>query len=491
MRTMLEKSLAMLLCVVMCLSLFPMSAFAEQITTRVEPSCTEPGQILTEDLQTHTVQAETIPPTGHSFGEWMTADGGFEERICTACGASERRVMMTAEEEQFPRLDLWGSMDGINKKARITLEADFRGAGEVFHCYAVMNMQGHSTLGLDKSNYTLRFFDDQEAQEKHKLRFGDWQREHKFILKADYFDVTQGRNLIGARLWRGVEETREKLPARIASLPTLGTVDGFPVSVWLNDSFLGLYTLCLHKDDDLYGMRDGERNAILICNRNSEDEALFRAPVELDAEGVHDWEIEFSGTEDWDWARESFNSLIDFVMRSSDEEFRTGLSEYLDVDAAIDYLVFIYTLGLVNSGAKDLVMLSYGDAWIPMAFDMDEAFGMMPGGEGFYPPDDFLPQRENGIWTSGTGSLLWDRLLQNFEQEIRERYQSLRQGVLSEDTILSAVAAYVDGIPASLYLREAERYPGRPAAAEMKEQIQNYLIERLPILDVRLGGTES
>ena len=491
MKSSLNKSLALLLCLVMCLSLFPAAAFAEQITTRIEPSCTEAGQILTEDPQTHTVRAETIPPTGHSFGEWTPADGGYEERICSVCGASEHRVMMTAAEEQFPRLDLRGSMEGINKKARVTLEADFTGAGEDFQCYAVMTMQGHSTLGLDKQNYTLRFYDDQDAQEKHKLRFGDWKKEHKFILKADYLDVTQGRNLICAQLWRAVEETRENLPPQIAALPTLGTVDGFPVSVWLNDSFLGLYTLCLHKDDDLYGMHDGEQSAILICNRSVEDEAFFRAPVELDAEGVHDWEIEFSGTEDWDWARESFNSLIDFVMRSSDEEFRERLRDYLDVDAAIDYLVFICTLGLVNSGAKDLVMLSYGGAWIPTAFDMDEAFGMMPGGEGFYPPDSFLPQREDGVWTSGTGSLLWDRLLQNFDEEIRTRYQTLRQGVLSEENILSAVDAYIGGIPASLYLREAERYPGRPAASEMKEQIQNYLIERLPILDEKLGGTES
>ena len=175
-------------------------------------------------------------------------------------------------------------------------------------------------------------------------------------------------------------------------------------------------------------------------------------------------------------------------MHSSDEEFREHLGEYLDVDAAVDYLLFIYALGLSDSGAKDLVLLSYGDKWIPTVYDMDGAFGLLPDGESASPPDSFLPRCEDGVWTSGTGSLLWDRLLQNFEGELRARYQTLRRGPLSAENILSAVDGFTGSIAASLYLRDAERYPGRPAADEMIEQIHCYIAERLPALDSVFGG---
>ncbi len=463
-------------------------SLADIITTTIEPTCTEPGQVLTEDTEAHVIKAETIPATGHSFGDWLPIDSFYEERVCAVCGEKETRITLTAEERAIPWLMLYGSMDGINKKTRVTLKASFIRPGDGFECYSITSIQGHSTLGLDKPNYTVRFYDDADGGQKHKVSFGNWHKEHKYILKADYYDVTQCRNLVGAELWRELTKSRENVHPRIAALPTLGAVDGFPISLWLNDEFLGLYTFCLHKDDDLFDMEKGEQAAILICNDNSEEEAVFRAPAIMDTEGIHNWEMEFCGTEDWTWARNSFNSLVDFVMNSSDEEFRGHLVKYLDVNTAVDYLIFIYVLGLVNSGAKDLVLVSFGNEWIPSAYDMDEAFGLMPAGKGIYAPDYFLPHCEDGRWTSETSSLLWDRLLQNYEEEIRIRYRELRSGALSEEKILALVDSFTEAIPMSLYLRDAERYPGRPNAKKMIEQIHTYVTERLPMLDAVLGG---
>ena len=490
-RTWIREFIAFTLAFVIMVPLFP-EVFANDSKTVVEPTCTEPGQILTEDSETHSITAETVPALGHSFGEWETiSDSCYESRTCMVCGYTEYRLPESREEAAVARLELTGDIWGINKKSKVTLDAAFSGQNKEFNCYAIMTLQGHSTLDLNKPNFTIRFYDDHEGNAKHKLIFNDWQKEHKYILKADYYDVTQCRNIVGARLWRAVTASRENLHPRIAALPTLGASDGFPVSVWLNGDFFGLYTMCLHKDDDLYGMEKGEREAILICNANSEDEAEFRALAELDEEGVHNWEMEFCGTEDYTWAKDGFNSLIDFVMYSSDEEFRTGLSEYLDVDAAIDYLIFIYAMGLTHSGTKDLVMLNYGDVWIPSAYDMDEAFGMMPKGRGTYAPDVFLPACVDGVWTSDTDSLLWDRLLQNYGEEIKARYKELRKDALSDENILSVVDTFIGEIPETLYLRDAECYPGRLSASDMTLQIHHYLSKRLSLLDGILGGEQS
>ncbi len=457
--------------------------------TRKAPTCEEAGYIQWQDPETRMITIEDLPPTGHDFGEWeIQPDGGKEDRVCGICGFRESRWIWTDEELKLPRLELYGSLEGINKKAKVTLEASFTGKGMDFSCYAIMSTQGHTTLTLEKPNFTIRFYHDAEGEQKYKLRFEGWQKEHKYILKACYRDPSMSRNLAGAAIWREMVKCRANVPARVAFLPTLGTVDGFPVTVWLNGDFYGLYTLCLHKDNDLFDMEDGEKAALVICNRETEKEALFRAPAELDEENVHDWEMEYCGTEDRTWARESFNELVGFVMNSSDTKFREGLSQYLDVDGAIDYLLFIYALGLEKGGAKDLILVSYGDVWIPSAFDMDEAFGLDEKGTGIRTPDGFLPYITEGTWNSGTGSLLWDRLLQNWENEIRQRYAALRKGPLSEEIMISKVREIMDAVPETLYEKDLEQFPRPDMITGAAEQIEKDITERLKALDAVIGG---
>lgn len=456
--------------------------------TVVKATCTEPGYVMNSDLLTGTTSVEHLPVLGHDFSKW-TADqaAATQSRTCSRCGFEETIRLSSVTDESIPTLRLKGSLDGIGKKVKVALEAEFSGMGQTFECYAIMTLQGHSTYGYEKRNYTVRFYDDDQSVVKHKVQFKDWNREHKYILKANYMDLSQCRNLIGARIFSLMAASREQLSPRLSALPTLGAVDGFPVSVYLNDEFFGLYTMNLHKDDDLYQMQEGERAALVICNQQTTEEALFRAPAAFLPDYSSDWEIEFCGTQDETWAKNSFNELIGFVMNSTDEEFREKLPSYLDREAAIDYLIFIYALGLQRSGAKDLVMLSYGDRWIPCAYDMDEAFGLDAERAAYLAPEAFVPVKTDGRWDSGTGSLLWDRMLNAFEDEIRARYAFLRGDVLSVENLNGMVGEFMGGIPEGLYDMDVNLYPGRPMKdPDMKTQITTYIEKRFEILDAIL-----
>ena len=363
-----------------------------QLRTVVEASCIEEGYIVIDDLISGTTEVENLPALGHSFGEWNEDKAAsLQSRTCERCGLEETVRISSISDDTIPKLYLNGSMEGIGKKAKVALEAEFSGMDQQFQCYAIMTLQGHSTYGYPKRNFTVRFYDDDKSINKHKVRFKNWNEEHKYILKANYVDVSQCRNLIGARIWSNMTACRANLSPRLAVLPCYGAVDGFPVNVYLNENFIGLYMLNLHKDDDLYQMKEGEQAALIICNQQTADESLFRAEAAFLPDYSSDWEVEFCGTEDETWAKDSFNQLISFVMNSSDEEFRNDIGEYLDVDAAIDYLIFIYSLGLQDSGAKDLVMLNYGDVWIPSAYDMDEAFGLDADSAAYLSADKFVP----------------------------------------------------------------------------------------------------
>lgn len=457
--------------------------------TVVEATCTEDGYILTTELDTGTTTIEHLIAEGHAFQAWTTdAETDMQTRVCKKCGFQEQIRVSTIPEGKLPKLYLTGSLDGIGKKVKVALEADFQSEEENFQCYAITTLQGHSTFGYPKRNYTIRFYNDPQGISKHQLQFGSWNKEHKYILKANYHDQSLCRNLVGARIWSAMTASRSNLSPRIARLPSFGAVDGFPVEVYLNGDFFGLYTMNLHKDEDLYQMKDGEQSALVICNRQITDESLFRAPAIFSADYSSDWEIEYCGTLDETWAKERFNALIDFVMTSSDQEFREQLAAQMDVDAAIDYLLFIYALGMPQSGAKDLVMLSYGDVWIPSAYDMDEAFGLDTLNIRYLSPEDFLPVCKEGIWHSGTNSLLWDRLLNGFEHEIRARYAALRSEALSEEKMLALVNTFISDIPETLYDMDGNLYPNRPLADNnMQKQITDYITQRLVLLDSIFG----
>ena len=230
----------------------------------------------------------------------------------------------------------------------------------------------------------------------------------------------------------------------------------------------------------------------MICNRQTADEALFRAEAAFAEDYSSDWEVEFCGTEDQTWAKESFNRLIRFVKDSSDEAFREHLDEYLDTDAAVDYLLFIYALGLEHSGAKDLVMLTYGGPWIPAAFDMDEAFGLDPGNARYRDPEDFVPVFTGDTADSRTGSLLWDRLLACMGDRITERYRTLRESSLSEAFMIRCVRDFIAQIPESFYDYDLYLYPDRTVKdTHMDEQIEQYIAGRMQVLDRVFGGEEK
>lgn len=424
----------------------------EEYETRViPPTCEDSGYTLYTSIHTGSTEVRNlVPALGHSFGDWETIRSGtavepqLQSRVCSVCRAEDQQALYP--ELGIDRLTLNGDMEGIAKRDEVFPEAAFSGAQQSFTAFASAKYQGHSSLQYDKKNYTVKFFSDEDRKEKYRLTFSHWQPEHKYVLKAHYTDPSMCRNLVCADIWADMVSTRETVPQRLKELSNYGAVDGFPIALYINDTFHGLYTMNLHKDERLFNLRDGAREAVMNINSADAPEAFFREEAVFDEEMP--WEIERCATEDTQWAQDHLNDLIRFVRTSDDLSFRRELSRYLDVDSAVDYVIAMYALGLQEHGAKDLVLVSYGEdaPWICSMYDMEEAFDL----------DGGVCAPGEGGWDSGTGSLLWDRFLTHFYPEICSRYAQLRQGVLDPDSLCSRVDAFVGRIPRSIYEADAK-----------------------------------
>lgn len=455
---------------------------------QVEPTCTEKGYSLYTNSSTgEVVVRDLVAATGHVFDEWTLFEQGneilcgFSKRTCAVCDLQETRAEYP--ELSISRISLYGSLDGIGKKIEVPMEAclELKEDGIFQECYATLKYQGHVSLSYDKKNYTLKLYKDENLQEKNKLTLSHWNKENKYILKANYVDTSQCRNLVCADIWADICAARPGISEELVSLSNYGAVDGYPVALYINDQFSGLYNMNLHKDDDLFGMEEDEQHAIMISNHGAAPEAAFRGEAVFTEDSP--WEVEYCGTEDSTWAKDSLNQLIRFVMTSDDATFRKELSQHLDVDAAIDYLIAMYALGLTNHKVQDLVLVSYGGVWIPSLYDMETAFGLMEGGDGWYEPSAFLPVQANGEWDSSTGHLLWDRLLQNFYDEICARYTNLRAQILNPDQLCGRVTDFMDGIPDLIYNAEETQNPHPKTYTEHRAQILQYIPERIAALD--------
>ena len=135
--------------------------------------------------------------------------------------------------------------------------------------------------------------------------------------------------------------------------PNHGAVDGFPVEIYNNGKFYGLYTFNIPKDTWQFAMDEDDPNHIVVGGEGWEDANLF-----LDLPNFDAWEVEVG--EDNDETLEKLNRLFDFVMNSSDAEFKENFSQYLNLDSALNYYVFSDLAYLDDNLGKNMLMACSG-----------------------------------------------------------------------------------------------------------------------------------
>lgn len=444
----------------------------------IPPTCTESGYSLYTNLQTGATEVrEPVPAPGHLLGEYEILRTGTEvepelrTRTCSVCQTQVQEAIYPPLD--IARLSLSGSTDGIAKQKEVPLTAEFLQDTRSFSAYVTAKYQGHSTLQYSKKNYTVKFFSDQACNDKYKLTFSHWNPEHKYVLKAHYTDPSMCRNLVCADIWADMVRARETVPQRLSELSNYGSVDGFPIALYINDSFHGLYTMNLHKDERLFNLEDGAMEAIMNINHAEGPAAYFLEEAVFGEDTP--WEIERCATEDSQWSEDRLNDLIRFVQTSDDGTFRRDLHHYLDIDSAVDYVIAMYALGLQEHCAKDLILVTYAEEgpWICSMYDMEEAFDL----EG----PICVPGTDS--WDSGTGSLLWDRFLTHFHPEIRARYAQLRKTILDPKKLCSRVDAFVDQIAREIYEADAAVNGVPVHTPEQTRQIKDNIVQLIHAAD--------
>ena len=448
-------------------------------------------EILESELESTSFKAGSVYFTTDSGKLFLDPVGGGVRKLIGGdfekySGNNSGGNVIQAEpaEEDIPKVFINGTIP--TTKDDVLAEMQYVSKTESFFAYLKIKCQGSSSMSYPKKNFTVKLYSDEARETKLKKIFKDWGHEsHKYVLKANYIDHSHARNIVCARLWDEVVSSRsdyDTLPEELRNSPRNGAVDGFPIKVYTNGTYQGIYTWNIGKDDWMVGMDEDNTNHVLLCGETNTDGVY--------SENACNFRALWSGTDEDDWSVEvgtnsdtlknSLNALISCVMDTDDDTFASTIGSYLDVQSAIDYYLHMYVICGIDGLAKNMLIATYdGAKWICCAYDMDATIGITPQGgtdsvrADYVCPDEYKEQF----------SLLWERIVNCFHEDIKTRYAELRKTVYSFGNIVSKFERFMDVIGLDLFEEDATIYAIPSASTNNIKFIRNFVRDRLVYTD--------
>ena len=348
------------------------------------------------------------------------------------------------EHTDIPKLYFTGDIsEMLDKSDERQIAFKYVNDDQTVEGFAEIKIQGTSSIQYEKKNYTLKFFRDEALSDKLEIDVG-WGPQSKYCMKANYIDRTHARNVVTAKLASKMQAKYDLL----TQAPRNGLIDGFPIEIFDNGEFLGLYTFNIPKDAWQFGMDSDNPDHIVICGEGWEAANLFNGMPDFET-----WAVEVGEESDETLAK--MNRLFDFVVNSTDEEFKTNFEQYLNLDSALNYYIMADLAYMPDNMGKNMLIATYdGMEWYLSLYDLDTTWGTNYSGKELYDYEsELLDMSANNLFV---------RMEKAFSRELAERYFELRADLLSNDAIMAEFEAFKADIPEMTFEKERLRWSMHP-----------------------------
>lgn len=347
-----------------------------------------------------------------------------------------------------------------------------------------------NTEGKHKRNYKIKF--------KEKQQFFGLKADKNWILDAGQQDLFRLRNRIATELWNDFA----RKPYYTADGAEVFTgVRGRVVEVFLNDEYVGIYSLTETMDNKTLGLKKSKKGFIhgqLWKTSGRGLSMMYNTPPSFDNTSST-WDIfETKYPDIKDVNPTDYSPLwkaINFVVNSSDDEFKDSVAYYFDLPVVEDYYIYAQTLCAVDNIGKNMYWAIYDSKESPKitfaVWDLD-----LTVGSSYLKVYDQKYTLPNHI-IKGYFNLI-KRLIAtnagNFNSQVRERYWSARKDVLSTDSLIARYKSYYQLLKkCGAAERETQRWSGDTDILEQKidydkemEYIANWITRHMKVLDRQL-----
>ena len=408
----------------------------------------------------------------------------FEDNIIEKVKDASPKIVEPADDD-IPMIFITGTIP--DSKTYVSGELEYVSKSYRFHAYTYIKLQGKSTLYLPKKNYTVNLYSDENRSVKLNKEFKNWGFHNNFVLKADYKDILHARNVVGSKLWSKVVQSRsdyDTLPEELKNSPNNGAIDGFPVRVYINREYNGLYNWTIPKCDWMVGMNSANANHVLLNAEFNDtgDIAYQNNPCNFNtlwdgSEGYFSVEVGKNSAE----LASSLNTIISSIINNDS----ASLEQSLDIKSAIDYFIFQEIILGVDGLANNMLLATYDmTKWYLSAYDMDATFDLYWNGNilEYYDADMPLYPYDNRY--SSLLQYIWN----NYYDEYAVRYAELRKSVLSYSSIIEEFEKYIGVYGEDVYIQDTAIYPDIPSATDNTlKSLRIFVRDRLEYLDNKYG----
>lgn len=382
------------------------------------------------------------------------------------------------------------NLNNVTKDNPVAAKLTYNGGnGYGFKSEIEITYQGSSSMRYPKKNFTIDL--------DRKIKFGNWVPMDSYHLKANYIDATQARNVCMGRVVDDVAYTLpfekqrpwrsgwgENAKGAILDNGAKGHIDGFPIELYINNEYYGLYTWNLKIHRDNYCMDKSDRNHILL---KAEEHNNFYGFVSSNWEmknpkidgitGAGDIpsDIRTTISRPLNW----FNSV-----KNNPSSFKIAFGDYFDKEAMMDYYIILEAFYADDDVDKNLSMCTWdGKKWYFLWYDMDTILGLYwDGSKLLSSSGSVLTSPEPGE----SGKRFWTMFYAAFKPEIVERWNYLKTNALSYNNVISRYSDFMSQISQEAYEKDFKKWPAIPSNSSCYTslaQISKWYQERLVWMD--------
>jgi len=355
--------------------------------------------------------------------------------------------------------------------------------GNVIEMHAGFKIRGTSSQQYDKKSYRVELWADATGTLMADTTFLGMRSDDDWNLEAMWAQPLRLRDKVANELWMEMYQ----LPYAESEPDALPGIRMKYADVFINDEYLGVYTLTERMDRKQLGLRkfNGEIRGVLYKGNGSGAPTFETLPDydnTLDTWDNYEWVYPNEDEAFYDWNH--LYSFTNFVMNSSDNVFFSQYSAQFDKENAIDYYLFINAIQAIDNMGRNLFLARYkkSSTYLYLPWDLDAIWGLGT--------DGIQTHYASGLMSNG----FFDRLIQDcnsngFVASAQTRYNALRNSVLTKEHIMELVQnQYDELVENGAYDREHEAWPDFTVDESQLTYMSNWLEARFNYLDAEINS---
>lgn len=351
------------------------------------------------------------------------------------------------------------------------------GNQNTWNSYAGIEIRGRSSQQFKKKSYSLDLCLKRDLNSTYKAPILGFTESTNWMLDAMFIDPSKMRNKVSTEIWQNIfnqDYINNKLQFKL-------------VELFINDRYNGVYCLSQTIKPDFLNITGSNNvlykaDAIYMDGTNGLGE--ISKPVPIDNFRWDGWQQEYpENRPQW----QPFSNFRELLIEKSDSLFINEIGNTIDLDAFIDYYIFMNLVGAWdNTGSnKNLYLHGKGknNKLTVIPWDLDYTWGLYWLG-GTFTADQII------------SNPLYDRLIEtnanNFKFALVKRWGILRNQTLTPEQIYSYFDTNFKLLRnQNIEIFENDRWQTDYNLTEEKDKIHLWISNRFIFLDGYFNSIEK